>query len=487
MKKVGKYLVITLLLLLGLCCVGVLYLFFIPNSNLFNITYINHNKLIKSDIYSTEDVEHIVINSRAYDIEIVTAKEDEIRLEVFSNSFGFVLTKNENPNLTTSIKNKILTFDVKEPYGAAINNNSYVKLFLSPEDAVDLTINNKSASTKINSENLIINNLTYSTISGNFDFKSGSITGDMNLDINRSTFKIYENVTTNKNNLKLKVSSGKLYAEKEELGNVEVLENNRGVISLMNCSRFTEKVKSAGDQIYLNKASYVNILTSDTNVTVNEVTDGADIELTGSGKVNVTTLKAISIIKTNSGNISVTNAESNLTVHSNSGNIKVDSANTLVSTKTKSGNINITFNENAKSYKDSTASTIYRMLIAKIEDGQLTATGVEHIGVTSDSEGIEITGKGKVKLAMHNVYGSNEIVGNNGNINAIINKDSVYTLTTISETGSVRVNLTQIIQYGGYTLKESTQTNVNCKEVANDTLVISTTKGNLSVLDTNFA
>ena len=487
MKKVGKYLSITLLLLLGLCCVGVLYLFFIPNASLFNITYINHNKHIKSNSYSAEEISHVVVNSRAYDVEVVSSGSSEVKLEVFSNSFGFTLTKNQNANLSASVVNNVLTFNVTEPYGAAVKNNSYIKLHLSSNYAVDLTLNNLSATTVINSNDAKINNLNYSTSKGNFKFKKGNILGSLNLDLNKSTFSISEEVNTQSNNVKLKLSSGKFYAEKETLGEIEILRNNRGVISVQECSRLTENVSSAGGQINVVKTSYVNILTSDTIISINEITHGANIQLTGSGRVSIETLKTISSIKTNSGNINIKNAESNLTVHSNSGNIKVDSARTIVSVRTQSGRAEVHFGDDVESYINSTEGFTYRVLNARINNGSLTATGVEHLGAVEDVEGVEILGSGRVSIKMNNVFGINEIVGNNGNVNVVVNKASVYTLNTQSESGSVRVNLTQTIQFNGYTTIEPTPTNVNCSTVSANKLSISTTKGSLLVLDTNFA
>ena len=96
MKSFGKYLTISLLLILGLGCVGVLYLFFIPNSSLFNITYINHHKKYNSKLYTPSEINHIVVNSRSYDVVVEATDNDQIKLEVDSRSFGFVLTKNQN-------------------------------------------------------------------------------------------------------------------------------------------------------------------------------------------------------------------------------------------------------------------------------------------------------------------------------------------------------------------------------------------------------
>ena len=87
---------------------------------------------------------------------------------------------------------------------------------------------------------------------------------------------------------------------------------------------------------------------------------------------------------------------------------------------------------------------------------------------------------------MKNVLGENYIDGHNGSVYVIVNKDSQYTLTTSTSSGSVKVNLTQIEEVGGYITKTTRTTNVNCLTSSN-LFNISTNYGNLTVLDTNFA
>jgi hypothetical protein len=158
MKKVWKYVIITLLMLLGLCCVGVLYLFFVPNSSLFGITYINNNKKLSSLKYDKEDVTEVVLNSRAYEINILTSSDSNIYTEVKSHSFGFVLTKNEVCDIKATLTNNILTLNVIEPYGLATPNNSEINLYLPANKSFDLTLINKKAKIILDTD-IKINNL----------------------------------------------------------------------------------------------------------------------------------------------------------------------------------------------------------------------------------------------------------------------------------------------------------------------------------------
>ena len=486
MKSFGKYITISLLLILGLFCVGVLYLFFIPNSSLFNVTYINHHKKYNSNLYTASEINHVVVNSRSYDVFVETTDKDEIKLEIDSRSFGFVLTKNEQLDFTATVKDKVLTFDIKEPYGAAVKNNSSITLKLSSTRSVDLTLNNTSATTTISSDKVLINNLNYSSKSGEMNFEKATINGKMNLNINKGKFTISKDVVTSKNDMTLKLTSGRIYAKETVLGDVEILKNNRGIITLNECERLTQNAPTAGGVIKINKASYMNFLTGDTKITVNEISQGADIEIKKSGSIKIGTLKSISIITTKSGNITIDNAESNLTAHSDTGNITVKKATTIVSTKTNYGQISVTFGDEVKSYSESADGFFYRVLNAEIKNGKLTAKGVDHLGIVSENEGIKVTGNGRINLTMNDVLGGNEVLGKNGSVNIVVNKDSKYALMTKSESGNVRVNLAQIIQYNGYTDKAFTQTNVNC-ETSTNTFVASTNDGDLKILDTNFA
>lgn len=484
MKKVSKYIIITLLLLLGLCCVGVLYLFFIPNSSLFNITYISNNEKFLSTKYDAETVSRIVLNSRSYDVVIQPTDEGKIYAEVYSNSFGFVLKKNETLNISSSIKNNILTINIHEPYGFATKNTSYIKLNIPENKEFDLSLSNKSATTLIDHENIKINDLKFSTQSGNFKFYKGSISGKLDLDLNKSTFTIDEDVTTNLNAVNLKLTKGKFLAENSSLGNISVLENERGVIKIGECKNFNENINSAGGQIHIKKCANITVATSDTNIYVDTVNHGADITLTGTGEVNITTLYGVSTIITQSGNINLVNVESTLTVKTDTGDVNISSAKLSISASTNDGNMFINFSEDADTYS---TTSIARVLYAEINNGSLTATGVEHIGSTdTDEGGIKISGNGRVFINMRNVYGKNDIAGKNGNVNVVVNKDSSYTLQTSSNSGNVRVNLTQISEFNGYTEITPRITNVNCSSSSNS-LTISTNKGNLTVLDTNFA
>jgi len=487
MKKVGKYITISLLLLLGLCCVGILYLFFVPNSDLFNITYVNNNKIIESNKFDANYVNLVELNSRAYDVRILTSENNTIYVKTYSNSFGFVNKKNKDVFISSKTNFDILTFNVKETYGLTSHNSSYIELYLPENIDINLSLKNEKATTVIS--NVTIDNLKYTTQKGDLNFKSGQIKGSLDLNLGKSDFTINKDVSTAKNDVHLKLSTGSFKAINSDLGDVTINSNNRGVISLKSCENLRQISKSAGGQINAKTVMHATITSGDTNITIDKITNSATIDLLKSGKVNIKDLIGLSSLKTNSGNINLENTYSIVTAETSSGKINIKNAFSTVTVKVAYGEANISFSEEAESYLDNNNS---RVLYASVKNGKLTANGVEYIGIPEEIEtgtingGIKVTGNGRIFLNMNNIYGNNSIVGNNGSVNVVINKTSSYILKTSSSSGNVRVNLTQIPEYNGYTTKQDRTTYVNCTE-SSHSLKVTSIDGDLKIFDTNFA
>lgn len=484
MKKVGKYVAITFLLLLGLCCVGVLYLFFIPNSSLFNITYINNHKSYCSLNYDISTISQVNVNSRSYDVNILETDKTVVYTEVFSNSFGFVLQSNKNPTISSSVQNGVLTFNIIEPYGFATKGDSYINVYLPKTSQLNLNLKNKNAETSLNSKNVTINNLTYQTTNGDFNFENGTINGSLNLTLNKSTFYISSTASTNSNKVELKLTSGKFYAKHSKFGNIEIKRNERGTISVNECADLIQNSKSAGGQISVKKLDYINVKTGDTIINLGHVRHGASIDITKSGNIKINTLIGSSTIITRSGNIKIKNCEDPAVLHTDTGDIKVTNAKKIIRIKTNYGQVNVNFADDAEHYSVSKNS---RILYANIYNGKLTAKGVEHIGVADEQDpetilGITVTGNGRVNLRMNDVCGENMISGKNGNVSLVVDSNSKYMLTTASKSGAVRVNLMQTTSYYGYTAKSSTTTAVNCS-TSDNTLSVTTKNGDLTLLD----
>lgn len=492
MKKVWKYIIISLLLLLGLGCVGVLYLFFVPGSSLFNITYIN-NKIYKTVEQNPASVEQIILNSRAYDVKIVSTTEEKIEVKAYSNSFGFVTVSNNKFDITAELERSVLTVNVIEPYGFATDNASYVELKIPAQKDISITLNNLKAKTLIDDSNIYINNFKYKTKKGDIEIKKGSISGNMNFDLNRAKCTISKDVQTpdqeTTKEVNIKLTKGKFLASNSAFSDINILYNERGVITIGECYNIRENQKTAGGSISINKVAHANITAGDTIVKIGEIENSAIMDLKSSGSISIETLKGDSSLSTNSGNIYVGKSTSTISLYSESGNIYLPNAYLAVIVKVGYGEATIKFAEDAANTSENSSS---RVLHAIVKNGKLTASGVHKIGTaTNDTSeiidgGVRITGNGRVNLKMDTVIGNNTIKANNGIATVVVNKSSVYTLNTSSQGGKIRVNLTQIPEYNGYTTKEERTTLVNGSS-GSDSLTATTKYGYLTVLDTNFA
>lgn len=476
MKKLGKYLSITFLLLLGLCCAGVLYLFFVPGSNLFNITYISYNETKSSQSFNTELVSKIVLNSYNYPVKITTTDSNSASVKVHNNSFGFAMKKDNYANITTKLKEGVLTFNIKEPVGFAINNSSAITLYLPNKQAVDLELKNNASLTKIINGNVTINNLKYTSKEGDIIVEKGKINGDLNLDLHMADFNIRTEAETNLNNVQVSVTTGKFNAADEKFGTITVLSNDRGVIWVDECDRVEMSNKLSGGRIEANKVNTINVRTSDTHIKIKEVLDGAIVNLSKYGTVTIDNLTGFSDIMTTNGNITLNKANSIALLRSVHGDIKVKNAYLKIDAKTTYGNINVTFAEDAQEFSTTNDS---RSLIALTKNGRIIASGVDYAVVT-----VEKSGSGSAFITYNKVSGNSSFVSDVGSISIRVNKESAFELNSQTTSGAVRINLTQTPVYNGWTNKIVNE-KINCTS-SDDKINISTNSGGILMLDSNF-
>ena len=476
MKRFWKYFFIVILFLLGLICVGVLYLFF-SHRALFGLQYISYHetKTVLVDVDSSFDT--IALNSRSYDISVSETSSNQIKLDVNNNSFGFVLVKNSKVNISTSIKDGILTINISEPYGACLKNGSAIEMLVPKSFNYNLKINNKSATTNLNSGD--INNLTYSTISGNLNLKGVSVNGAIDLNLNKADFIINDNTITNNNDINLNISTGKFDTTKTSLGKITISSNERGVILIGNCENLFSEVKgSTGGRIEANEIGQVKFEGTSTNISIAKVTAGAVIHLNNSnGKIAIQELNGSdSLLHTNSGDIYIGQANDNLVLRTDSGNITVNKAFQTIDVASESGETIINFDSLAESNKTNSNA---RKLIAELNNGSLKVDGVENLSIT-------VNGNCSTRVNMKDVSGVNEIKSNSGSVFVKIDSQAVYTLKTSSDINAVRVNLTQIPEYNGYTTNLERVTNVNSDVEQANKLTVFTKNASLTILDTNF-
>lgn len=478
MKKFWKYFAIVILSLIGLCAIGLLYLFIVPNSSLFGICYISYNENFSSNIYNVDEnsIGQIVMTSRDYDVEITTTDDRSVYVKVFANSFGFVLKKNSHVNIDTTLLAGKLTINVTEPNGACIPNNSKIKLYVPEDYEINLSLNNNNAKTKIDSQHLIVASLSGKTKNGKFDITKCTITGDISATVNRGNFTIGENVALDNNNVEFNSNTGNFYGEKSTFGNFVVKSNNRAMIKIYACEKFTLNQKSAGGSVKINTLQEIEVNSSDTNLDIDTIITGASITLTKSGKVNIKEIHALATIQTRDGNITIdkaTNALSLTTKHN--GNIILKKTTASVLAETVYGDISVYFDAEAESYQYNTGA---RKLQASTVDGQIIASGVENVSV-------DITGTGKASIYMNNVFGENKVSAGKGSAYIEFANESAFTLNTTAETGKFNINYLTLSNVGheNHEFTGTNNFNINTSSSNGRSLLASVSSGFIKIRD----
>jgi len=468
MKKVWKYLIITILLLTGLFFAGLLFLFFVPSSSVFGITFISHNERLISKDYKLEKVNQIVLNSRSYNIEVFSTTSSNVSARVEGHSLGYVSKLNSKLLLKEELENGMLTFTIVEPHGVAFKNSSKITLYI-PESSKDKPINlkfqNKNANVNIDSSKIHIKNLDYTANDGNVELKNLNITGNLNLDLQKTNFYINSTAQIYNANVDLKLTTGKFDASKSSLGILNILSNERGVISLNSCGSINQVAKTTGGRIQANQVGSITYTGSDTNLYINEIAISSTITLTNSGEVVVNKLSGIAEITTNLGNITINNCTSyltNLSSTSQKGDIKIVNAYYKVFAQTTSGNITTTFAEDAETITKDNQNIRYFKAIT--ETGKISVTGV-------NKAEIEIKENGSLDLTYahfnKNQAVKNIIKSNNGNVHIKVDSNSSYILKSKINSGNSRINLIQTDKFKGWTEKE---VNANINYSTNETI-----------------
>jgi len=477
MKKVGKYLTITSLLLLGLFCVGLLFLFFVPKSNLFGIVFISYNQKETSQKFEANSVNKIIVQSRSYNVEVKSTKQSDVYLTVENHSLGYVLEKNSKLDVFESYENNELTFIITEPYGAAFKNNSTITLHLPTSKEFDLSLTNKNALTKINDSYVKINDLYYSSQKGNFTIKNASLTGLIDLNLNDADFKLSSNATLNYNNVQIKVTTGKFDASSSsKLGDVTIKSNKRGVILINECFSLNQSARSSGGRIEASLINTVNFSSTDTNLYIKHITEGAIINLTNSGKVEINTLLGTSDILTNKGSVYIINSFSEATILTSSGDVKIKNATSRLFVTTNSGNISVSFPDTIEQASNTNPNVRFLKVITNT--GNVHATGLNRADIESkENSSIDLT-------FSSTVYSNSSIKTNKGSVFVKVDKNSQYMLNSKTTSGSVRVNLTQTEVYNGWT-NQTLAKAINCVSSTNS-INLETISASILMLDSNF-
>ena len=503
MKKVGKYILILALLLAGLFFIALLFLFFIPDSSLFGITYIGKGSQHYSQAYAASGVNTIVINNSAFNVEIVTVKDsDKISLLVENRMFGFTLKKHSAVTISPKLFKQTLTFNIEEPYGVAFKNGSYIELRIPANMVKDptsaygfnLTLNNSSSKSNINCEQSAINNLKFTTKSGSLNINKGAVTGNISLDLSRGSCNIANTSTLNSNNVTLKQTSGSFSTEdKVVLGNINHTQNTTGDVDINVCNNYIAPLNTAGGNISIQKVNNELELTStDTNLYVKEQNSGGiKINLTESGAVTIDKINAaerIADITTKNGSINIKNSRKNLKlITTNSGSITATNIYAEVSATSNRGNINISYAKDAANFDYTNPNSSSRKATINTQSGTVNVSGVQNINLT-------ITKNGNATVNMNEVYGNNKISAQNGSVKVVtpsnrnVETTHKYNLTTQSdESGTVYVAISGVEEY---TTKASKTIRVGVDKDSTEeiphNLDVKVTSGSLRVVNSEY-
>lgn len=486
MKKFWKYFLIVILALIGLMFIGVLFMFFFPGKSLFGICYISQNERKTSKMFSTTDnvINLVELNSRSYDIDVISTDGDDVYAYVYFNSFGFVAKKHSVGAINATLNDAKLVINIAEPYGACIPNNSKITICLPKSATLNLKLNNKNALVNFDDTKLKINNLTCKTERGEFRLKQGEIFGTIVADLNRGDFKIEKAFKLNNNDVTLNTYSADFLAEEASFGNFVVKSNNRARVKLKNCESFNFSLKQgeqAGGSVAIDTVGNITIVSTDTNVDINTITANGVIELTKNGKINIGTISAVSSVKTHNGDIDIVKATASLTLTStNNGNITLVNSTASLTARTNYGNITLKFDETTPSNKE---NAHVRMANLTTISGKVTVVG-------ADCVNIKITGSGQADVRMHDVNGKNNTIeANSGFVYVQFADNAKFKLTTNSKSGISNVNYTARNNLGESNYEQTGETSflINTTTENNNSLTITSNSGNIKVRDDKMA
>ncbi len=501
LKKIGKYLLILLLLISGVAVLALLFLFFVPSASIFGISYISRDKNTFSKAYLTTGISEVKLTNSSYPVRVINSSNEEISVKVHDNTFGYVLTKNKNLTLTSKVNQTTsgaqLEFMVGEPHGLASRSDSYIELRLPKKFATSLTLVNGSADTTIKLENsTTINNFSLQSSSGQVNLSTGKIAGELNLALGRTSFTAGESFDLANASIVAGLTSGTFdtFANTSTIASITINNLGSGRFNINNCNKIVgEKLSESGGKITIKKLNgSAEITAADTNIVIDQASvSSVTIALTKSGSIKFGEVEGSTFsATTNTGDITVSRTTAPFYLESEQGNISVDSA-AIISSVTdqapirivnNSGNINLNYSRNAddldKNFWASVQNNKGRTTINEVKRLDLKITGNGAADVTffkvDGISNINATGKGSIYVLVPGNHGITD--------EALLNK---FTINFSSESGTASVALTQTSQGA---VEETSPVHVGKKEDEpltqewEDNVVnISTTAGLLTV------
>ena len=392
-KRVFVGIGIFLGLVLALAIIGVGYLFVVPSGSLFGYHLVTYNKdTYSSAHYLEDDATSIEISAGAYDIDLqVENSTDRYLSTQLVRDVTALLKTGEGDICTTFTYDRLtrrLMTSVYEPSGLKLRGEGKIIVKISSSILLDISslyLKTTRGNMLVHGNNNInINNLNLTTKYGSIELADVSLKGHLNANIGAGDLTAHSNTKINLTKTTIKTGSGQVNLNVQStnysFGNFEYNNTSTGYLYLPATNSLTYTGK--GGKVFIEEIGQLDFNSKNTNLTINNITSGAYINMTGEGSVSINNCAGYSEIVTNSGNITINNSSAILSLTSTSGNIKVQNASVLVDATTKSGNIFISYPDSTNFYQQDSAS---RQALATTTSGKVELYGVDYVDVSVKS------------------------------------------------------------------------------------------------------
>lgn len=476
LKKIGKYLSILLLLVVGLAVVAMVFLFFVPSASLFGVCYVGADKKYTSAPYSLSDynISLVSLENSSYPVRVVNSEDESISVTVYDKTFGYVLTKNSKVKISSKLiaagDSYQLSLSVNEPHGFSYKGDSYISLKLPKKTNLNLSLKNKNAGAKFNLTDTTINTLTYTANSGDVALNSGTISNGLNLKLNRAHFVVGSGFNLQDATALVSLTSGKFDMEKNEssLKSLTLQKLETGTVVANNLQSLNLNLEQGGGKISIKSVTKsINLTSSDTNVSIGTLSgDGGRISLK-SGKISIENQNCSLAASTSGGNISIGNVSAAAHLKSSSGNIvvkaaQIDAEKYNTSVWNEDSNLGSSIIDTPIWIENGDGSTsisfvsegnLNRDVSILSSNGDVSVSGAHRVALST-------TGKANASVNYLKVIGKSYLKATgSGSVsvqtptNADLELDTInkYTLTTHAESGSVSILISQSPNLSGDT------------------------------------
>jgi len=476
-KGIIKYLfiLIGLIVAVGIITLGIMYFF--PSVNLFGYHFYKGNNVVQYisayDTTSTAAGDHIIkvngdiasnfdvliLKADGYDINVTTYETASSYAPLFqyrftSNMKGLKKLEDAVPQVHVQTKNielvqgeglkKVLQFEITEPRGLFVRNNTTFDLQL-PEEVLSfgkLIVQSKSGTIVVgdtyDARKFSISNADITSTSGKVILKNTNVTSTLNIKKNSGSFYVQNDISADVN---IDCKDGK-YSFQNLSSNVTILGKNADVqlknvagnVSVrMDYGLFRANTIS-GQLSSLSNPNTGNQNNCDLKIqkvlkTVLVNNNSGAIEIGQVSQLNDNSdLSKIDIV-TKSGNTKINNCfAKDVNISSTRGKISLDNCIGSIYASTTYGNININFLEDQENVDGATSTDVNnalvnlttKTLILETARGNSGDGSIEAKNIRSKNVNLKSNGDGKITATFASIVGNCEITSNRGSVNVVV-------------------------------------------------------------------